>query len=136
MDKANLKRSLIADDDDNIVVLGVTSPTTSKNTLSLTSRTNDPNHPLSFVTPTERVVRLRSPTRVNNKPPIVDLTGNEVEPLFLIKNKNPLFYSYDPRGESKTICKSNPMFYCQYCRCPAQYCADLVVGPLAVLYTR
>ena len=135
MDKANQERSLRADDDDNVVVLDVTSPTTSNNTLSLTRTINDPNHQLSFVTPTERVVHRRSPTIINNKPPIVDLTKNEVEPLFLIRNKNPLFYSYDPRGESKTICKSNPMIYCQYCRCPAQYCADLVIGCLSAKHS-
>jgi hypothetical protein len=43
-----------------------------------------------------------------------------------IKESNTLFWSYDPRGMGKQFALQNT--YCSHCRCPKNYCADVVMG--------
>ena len=48
-------------------------------------------------------------------------------PLNLIKNTHSLFFAYDPRGYKK---KNLPNGYCRACRCPKNYCAEVVYGKI------
>jgi hypothetical protein len=77
--------------------------------------------------------RLVSPTarkrNTKTSSSIIDLTGGkEPTPLFLIKNKHPLFFTYDPRGTKKI--KTMGIDYCKYCLCPKKYCAEEVYGKM------
>ena len=54
---------------------------------------------------------------------IVDLT--KPPSLETIEKENKLYFTYDPRGfQGQTL----PKDYCTDCRCPSQYCSDLVFG--------
>ena len=50
-------------------------------------------------------------------------------PLNLIRKENHLYFSYDPRGYKTEI--TLPEGYCQHCRCPDEYCAEIVFGTMS-----
>lgn len=49
-------------------------------------------------------------------------------PVDIIKDRHPLFYTYDPRGIEKGV--DLPPAYCSRCRCPLNYCAEKVFGSM------
>ena len=69
--------------------------------------------------------------RKKDKVVIVDLTTPRLQdllpgtPYHSIKNSHSLFFMYDPRGFSK---RTLPEGYCRACRCPKNYCAEIVYG--------
>ena len=46
-------------------------------------------------------------------------------PFSTIRNKKKLFYSYDPSGANDFDAR-----YCPHCRCPKNYCSNIVLGDL------
>ena len=65
-------------------------------------------------------------------PVVVDLSKDDINlPFFAIKNKNPLFFSYDPRGNHKYSDIGEENLCCRDCNCPIIYCADKVFGQVA-----
>ena len=65
---------------------------------------------------------------------VIDLSGTpEPTPLFLIRNKHPLFFSYDPRGTKKI--KTMGIEFCKDCLCPKKYCAEIVYGKMTARRT-
>ena len=48
-------------------------------------------------------------------------------PLKDIKELHPLYFSYDPRGLE---CVPLPHGFCPMCRCPSNYCAEIVMGEM------
>ena len=55
-----------------------------------------------------------------------DLEGLSALPFQTLKDRNRIFFSYDPRG--MTLNKDLPQKYCAGCRCPAVYCSDIVMS--------
>jgi hypothetical protein len=62
-----------------------------------------------------------------------DLTDESEEKMLLpgaryetIRTKHSLFFSYDPRGSTEADER-----YCVHCKCPKNYCSDIVVAPFA-----
>ena len=83
--------------------------------------------PRYIVTP-----KMKSYQSSQDSKDIIDLSQDPEEYLNhgatfkYIKESHTLFWSYDPRGMGKEFALQNT--YCSHCRCPKNYCADVVMG--------
>ena len=69
------------------------------------------------------VKKVVTPTRSDNEVQIIEYGL----PFKDIKELHPLFFSYDPRGLE---CVPLPHGFCPMCRCPSNYCAEIVMGEM------
>ena len=115
-------------------------PNLSSTSMSSVSSTSRKHVRTKEVTPTTKA-RVKKTKRVavdfssdfEDDKDIVDLTNPKEEdlltgtPFQLMKTSNSLYYTYDPRGYRL---KNLPNGYCKGCRCPKNYCADILYGKI------
>ena len=94
----------------------------------------------TFVTP-QKSMRVKNPYKTQSKsyssPQSVTTTKPKEEKEYKvsvgstygdIKRSHKLYFTYDPRGY-KT--QPLPKGYCEFCRCPMNYCAEIVFGVMS-----
>ena len=77
--------------------------------------------------------KKKGQSKLRNQDPFQDSKSDETHgddtqkclPLDRIKQMNSLFFSYDPRGVKPN--HKLPESYCPGCRCPRNYCSDIVM---------
>jgi hypothetical protein len=145
--------SLSSDSDDNIFITDV-QPTQTPwlkrkakgqkyETHSVTSCSKGP--PQMVVTPKMcRNYKTKNDTSASSpdsKGDFIDLSHDSGEALLLpgapfnwLRKRHELFWSYDPRGHEPK--KDLDSRYCQHCRCPEHYCAQIMYGDVCTNHTR
>ena len=53
-------------------------------------------------------------------------------PLYWLRNRHELYWSYDPRGNDDV---TEDFRYCQFCKCPSHYCAEVMYGDICANHT-
>ena len=53
-------------------------------------------------------------------------------PLYWLRNRHGLYWSYNPRGNEDV---TEDFRYCQFCKCPSHYCAEVMYGDICANHT-